>query len=1221
MLNLREDQKAQVLEDKKVNEPHLSLNISETKNGLKKFKSSESQPIGLNRSNCDHYVLDSHAILSKKMIHENVSKILEKHLFKVSRIKKTHSDYIRLSISFDAGVETRNKVLKSLKYLNSLKIKKLKMRPNNSLKNKDKEHTEELSILTLNINNLKNKVEELDWHLQREKPAIVCLQETGRQNTDRKIFFSGYSVDEVPVGDTGLGLLIGVRKNIDLVPKVILKTENVMAFSIKTIKSKMIVINLYRPPRGPERKQALIAVSDIFRKYEEKDYKIVAVGDWNSTPQEVSRQLEKALVNCFTEQVPTKGTRIRKSRRRTSRVIDFGISNQTSLIKSQTRRRKWNMSDHVPILVRVEESQKTSLPQRKTIFDRDLLTNRRVIKEIIKSDHVISENSTADSAVTDFNVFWKEKLQNLNIIRETLVNKKSIKLPNRVKRLIKDKRKKDKLVRKGELPLEEFTLAKKAVKTAIKKLRRKRYLNFIKQGIEFLKNNDSRNSWRWVKKHCKIGRSSAANSMVIDPITKDLVDDPKKKLGIWANHFYSLCKKDPNEKIFEGNNSPNPRYEEITDSPIRWDEIVYEYTCTRNHKASGIDNIPSEFYKIILTDLEGRSHFSRNMLLIFNKILNEGICPRDWEECVIVPVFKKGDPHDPSNYRGIALINTFQKLFSKILARRLQVLNQEFNILKREQAGFIKSEECVSQAACLLESLQRRKIRQKDTFVCFLDLKKAYDMVPHNRLIAKLKAKELGPKFIKVIESMYSNTRMSVRIGQEVSETFRYERGVRQGCPTSPLLFNIYIDDLLDEVQPVEVEGLNNGLRGLLFADDTVILAESKDDLEQKLKSISKWMDMNSMEINPSKCGIMIISDQESLCDIKYKGEQIPRVDKYTYLGIEFNRQLDLQEMSSYRVNKGVSKVMALSSTLRNNCIPLEYKKMLIGSIVAPTVLFGAEIFGMSERRCSSLRKVVDTGLSMILKSRTFSRNRAYEEFDLKPVQIKAAVSRARGFSKWSQSNGFIKDLINSSDQFKSRKHTWSKTTKMWLKRFRINLAESTSSGRNEVLNEYIPRVRQRDHTQASRQATQLSLGSGKQIRRLQLNNLCPSSGLYHLTRLRTGTFQLTNKLVFNGTISPSYINKCAFCGRHTPENNEHLMTQCSAWREERRTFLGISGVNSNNPQITDNLSVLLKSVLGGNSPASGRKPADWIVASGNFLSAISRKRAAIVAALKQERM
>ena len=1213
MLNKREDLEAQVLEDKKAIE--LIYDSSEEE-GVKKYKLSKVDIKDLDRSNCIHYVLDSKKILVIKDIHNCLEKTLDKDKFKISRVKKTHSKYIRLSVSLTVKSETRERALNALKTLLKLRVKKLKMKPNFNFSKKSKNNVTKMSILTLNTNNLKNKVEELEYHFRKEKPSIVCLQETCRPNINKGIFFTGYSVDEVPVSDTGLGLLIAIRKDLDLLPKIISKTENVIAVSVKNATMKMIVVNLYRPNSGPGRKQAMAEVIEIFNNYKDKNYEIIVVGDWNSTPEEVIRMLGKANVNAFANNVPTKGTRIKVNRKRTKRVIDFGISSKDGLIISQTRKRRWNISDHVPILVRIEQNQTIKSPERRQIFDKNLLSNRKKINQILNNDELRIENEVANIAVSNFNNFWQNKLKEVKIIREELIIRRSEQLPKRIRNLIKNMRITDKLVRKGIPPIGEYSMIRTAVKKAIQDLRRKRYLRFIKKGIDFLKNNDSRNSWKWIKKHCNIGRKSVVNSAVIDPITKDLINDPKQKLEVWANHFHSLCKKDPNERIFDCNYEPDTRYQEITDSPITWSEIISECTCTRNYKASGIDNIPSEFYKIVISDLEGNKVFSKNLILLLNKILNEGICPRDWEDCVIIPVFKKGDIHDPSNYRGIALINTLQKLFSKILARRIQVLNSEFNILIKEQAGFIKSEECVGQATCLLESLQRRKIRGKDTIVCFLDLKKAYDLVPHNRLIAKLKAKKIGPKIIKVLESMYSNTRMRVRIGENVSEAFRYERGVRQGCPTSPLLFNIYIDDLFDKVQPVEVEGIRGGLKGLLFADDTVILAESKNDLDQKLKVIEEWMKENSMEINPSKCGVMQInaSDEVSPIEVLYKGEQIPLVEKYTYLGIEFNRHLDLQEMSEYRVRKGVVKLMTLSKTLRNSYVPMEYKKMLIGSIIAPTVQYGTELFGMSEKRCSSLKKVVDNGISMILKSKNFSRNRAYEELDLKPVQVRAAVSRARGYSKWSQSKGFIRDLIESSDQFKSKKHTWSKTTRIWLKRFRIDLTESITSGRNEVLSEYLPRIKSKDGTNASREATRLRLGSGKKIRRAEVNGLSPSGGLYYLTKIRTGTFQFTNKLVFSGQIGQEYTNKCAFCKNNCIENPEHLMLYCSAWREERQRYLGIR----NN---TSTSSVLLKSVLGGNSPASGRKPVDWIIASGNFLSAISRKRAALVAVLKRERL
>ena len=77
-------------------------------------------------------------------------------------------------------------------------------------------------------------------------------------------------------------------------------------------------------------------------------------------------------------------------------------------------------------------------------------------------------------------------------------------------------------------------------------------------------------------------------------------------------------------------------------------------------------------------------------------------------------------------------------------------------------------------------------------------------------------------------------------MGSESSEPFRYLRGVRQGCPTSPLLFNLYINDLMDKIDPIEVEGLRNGLRGLMFADDTVIVAESVSELDNKLRIVKE---------------------------------------------------------------------------------------------------------------------------------------------------------------------------------------------------------------------------------------------------------------------------------------------------------------------------------------------------------------------------------------------
>jgi hypothetical protein len=112
------------------------------------------------------------------------------------------------------------------------------------------------------------------------------------------------------------------------------------------------------------------------------------------------------------------------------------------------------------------------------------------------------------------------------------------------------------------------------------------------------------------------------------------------------------------------------------------------------------------------------------ILIIINLVYSEERVPEEWKNSTIVAIFKKGDKKDPNNYRGIALINTMLKILSKVLAKRLQTVVINFDLLRREQTGFMRSEECVAQAASLLEICQRRRNEGTETILLFLGLKK-----------------------------------------------------------------------------------------------------------------------------------------------------------------------------------------------------------------------------------------------------------------------------------------------------------------------------------------------------------------------------------------------------------------------------------------------------------------------------------------------------------------
>ena len=321
-----------------------------------------------------------------------------------------------------------------------------------------------------------------------------------------------------------------------------------------------------------------------------------------------------------------------------------------------------------------------------------------------------------------------------------------------------------------------------------------------------------------------------------------------------------------------------------------------------------------------------------------------------------------------------------------------------------------------------------------------------------------------------------------------------------------------------------------------------------------------------------------------------------------------------MAKMAKFRKQKGMEVVIGLSKTLRNQLVPLEYKRMLVNNVIIPTVLYGSEIFGMSETRISPLKQVSDKAIGLILNSKKFCRVRAYEEMDLKPIQIRAASSRARGLAKWKNGRGLISDLIGSVDEFKKRKRTWAKATNAWTKRFKIR--DEDMSIQTAISTEYICRIKRRDRSGISKQAETHKLSSGKKLRRLQISDQSLVSGIHHLTKIRTGTFRLVNDYVHCKRLDRRHLNRCIFCNKNMVENVEHLFLYCNAWKRERQKCLGLATLNDppNDQNSLAEVRKILSCALGGNVLASSRKPADWLSMSCRFLSAIAKRRSAIMA-------
>ena len=291
-------------------------------------------------------------------------------------------------------------------------------------------------------------------------------------------------------------------------------------------------------------------------------------------------------------------------------------------------------------------------------------------------------------------------------------------------------------------------------------------------------------------------------------------------------------------------------------------------------------------------------------------------------------------------------------------------------------------------------------------------------------------------------------------------------------------------------------------------------------------------------------------------------------------------------------------------------------KKMLVNNVLIPTISYGSEAFGINKSRIQKIKTVVDKSLSHIVHCKNFPRVRLYEELDIKPLQIRTTENRIRGYLKWGKSNGTIKELIDSSITFKSKKGTWCKSSRKWMKRFNIGLENTFEVGKKEVTDCLVKIIKRNDKTETSAFANALNIGSGKLLRKIEINNKAKAKGVNDLLKIRTGTFFFTNRLIKYGKIDQIYYNRCLCCKEQIKEDPKHLFLECAKFKNERKIFLKINAsiYNGWDPPVQANQTNILSLILGGDCPASGKMPSERIINSINYLSSISKKREAIIA-------
>ena len=384
------------------------------------------------------------------------------------------------------------------------------------------------------------------------------------------------------------------------------------------------------------------------------------------------------------------------------------------------------------------------------------------------------------------------------------------------------------------------------------------------------------------------------------------------------------------------------------DEPITKDEIRNAAKQLNTNKACSLDTIINEYFKesidILLNPLE----------TLFNYILNKQTFPKQWSKGVIIPIYKKGDARDPTNYRGITLVSCFGKLFTTIISERLAAWASMNNIISDAQFGF-KSDYSTVDAIFILESLLSKYIRDKKRLYCsFIDLKRAFDSVYRDGLWYKLLKQGLNGKVFQIIRSIYSDVKSCVKNFGSISEFFDSNVGLLQGEVISPFLFSLFINDLeiyLHENPNATISLDQLSLYLLLFADDAVIFSESVEGLQTSLDSLESYCKKWNLQVNISKTKIMVFRKGGNLRQNEkwtYAGENIEIVSNFNYLGIVLSSGGSFVKATNTLVGKALKAMHALLSITKEMQVPVKIMFNLFDSFVGSILNYSCEVWGFA---------------------------------------------------------------------------------------------------------------------------------------------------------------------------------------------------------------------------------------------------------------------------------
>ena len=794
-----------------------------------------------------------------------------------------------------------------------------------------------LKVCTFNARCLSSKFSLLSDFLTDNDPDVLVITETWFDEgvldseftddnyctfrKDRKLTF--YSPGTYKVESRG-GVLLMIKKYLLPVPYTPGDVDAEILWVQITPRPniKLLIGGCYRPEEDEE--NILNKITQSINAINNEN--CILLGDFNfrnidwsqgTGTNERERLFIDAINDNLLSQIVTEPTR-------GNNILDLAFVGDQSAVTKVEVGEPFSTSDHKSVHINLE----CQLPRINMAPRKVYLYSKANYTELNKAVQEIDWDAEYDGKSTD--ACWSIFLSHYKSLVDRFIPHKMVKPGSqnkppwtRYKTVLKAKKmKRKKWVRYKKSGLESDKILYEKEVSLMEDTIRKAKSHYEDKLVSQI-SKDPKRFWNYTKHFSK----SSSTIEILEHDGNKICNDTAKA-EILNNFFISVLTREK-APDFPLPNSPNPE-NILLDFHITPDMVRAKLAKLKRNKAPGPDGVSINVLRSCL-------NFDLPLAFLFNRSIQSGKVPQDWRDANVTPLFKKGNRTSPNNYRPVSLTSQVVKILERLFQDEILSVMYANKTIHCDQHGFQEKCSCITQLLECFNDWTDSLDNKKGTDVIYLDFSKAFDTVPHQRLIHKLKSAGIRNKCLMWINNFLSDRRQRVIMRNGASTWLPITSGVPQGSILGPILFLIYVNDLPDVVKT----------KAKMFADDTKLYNEISSisdcmNLQDDLNSLAVWSQKWLLNFNESKCTVLRI---KSSLDYIYtlNGSILQETSSQKDLGVIVSNSLHPREHIQSIVKKanqrtGLIRRCFTSFSERKTCT-------LYKSIIRPVLEYGSPVW------------------------------------------------------------------------------------------------------------------------------------------------------------------------------------------------------------------------------------------------------------------------------------